>query len=178
MFLLPAWFKGEASMYHRKPEAVPIRIYRHTLIYTVIWFSGGAQLKANWLQKRNRTIQFVYRGLDQFSAILLLTGQITIGGVFIAPGDFALSLSGPFTGSGVEGKDEKTSLVLDALDIITAVLLIIGQINVIGTYITAERFTIVVSGVPFGASKTMAYTPFAREFFSDFRQQVMYKCDG
>jgi hypothetical protein len=117
----------------------------------------------------------VLRSLDIVSAILLLTGQVTIGGVFIAIEGFALSLSGPFTGSGAVGKTPNASFVLDVLDVMTALLLIVGEIDVIGTYITANRFTIVVGGPPFGTSKINAYSPAAKEFFDDYSDMVLQK---
>lgn len=110
----------------------------------------------------------IYRGISIGTAILLLTGQITIGGVFLAPGDFALSLSGPFTGSGSVGKTDRDNMILDGLDVITAFLLILDQVQVIGAYVTAGRFTIVVGGPFFGGSATEAYTPTAKGFFRDF----------
>jgi hypothetical protein len=123
-------------------------------------------------------VQSIHRFLDVSTVLLLLTGQITIGGVFIAPDGFALSLSGPFTGSGAVGKTPQARLVLDGLDILTALLLVVDEINVIGTYITANRFTIVVGGPPFGLDKTEAYTPAAWEFFDDYREMVFHKCNA
>lgn len=110
----------------------------------------------------------VLRGMGIGTAILLLTGQITIGGVFIGPESFALSLSGPFTGFGAVGKTKRDNALLYGLDIITAFLLILDQLQVIGTYITAGRFTIVVSGPIFGLSKIEGYTPTAKQFAHDF----------
>ncbi len=121
----------------------------------------------------NRAIQTLHRGLDIVTAVLLFTGQITIGGVFFAPGDFALSLSGPFTGSGAVGITENTKIVLDGLDIIVALLLVINQIQVIGTYITSDKFTIVVGGPPFGSPQVKAYLPRTREFYEDMRNQIV-----
>lgn len=118
--------------------------------------------------ERSKLTRSVHRGIGIGTAILLLTGQITIGGVFIAPSDFALSLSGPFTGSGAVGKTDRDNVVLDGLDIITALLVIINQLQVIGTYITASRFTIVVGGPIFGGDEVRGYTPKARQFFHDF----------
>jgi len=118
--------------------------------------------------ERSEGTRSVHRGIGLGTAILLLSGQITIGGVFIAPGDFALSLSGLFTGAGAIGKTERDNVVLDGLDIITALLLIVNQLQVIGTYITAGRFTIVVGGPIFGSAELTGYTPKARRFFRDF----------
>jgi hypothetical protein len=110
----------------------------------------------------------VHRGMGLVTAVLLLTGQITIGGVFIAPSDFALSLSGFFTGSGAFGVTDRDNFVLDGLDIIAAFLLILNQLQVIGTYITAKRFSIVVGGPIFGGAEVEGYTPSASQFFNDF----------
>lgn len=122
-------------------------------------------------------VQSIHRGMDVASAILLLTGQITIGGVFIAPEEFGLSLSGPFTGSGAIGTTPNAQLIQDGLDVIAALLLIIGEFDVIGTYITANRFTIVIGGPPIGVAKTVAYVPSTREFFNDLETMVTKRCE-
>lgn len=119
--------------------------------------------------------QAILRSMDIVTAVLLLTGQIGIGGVFLASGAFALSLSGPFTGSGVEGKTPNSQAVRDGLDIIAALLLIVGEIDVLGSYLTGGRFTIVVGGPPFGGEKTIGYNPRAEEFFRDYGERVMTK---
>jgi hypothetical protein len=118
------------------------------------------------------------RFLEIVTILLLLTGQITIGGVFITPDGFSLSLSGLFTGRRiVVGKTEQAKFIQDGLDVITALLLILGEINVIGTYITAGRFTIVVGGPPFGLDKIEAYVPETKEFFGDYEEMVIEKCN-
>jgi hypothetical protein len=126
--------------------------------------------------RANAVARSIHRFLDVATILLLLTGQITIGGVFIAPSGFGLSLSGPFTGSGAVGETPQANLVLDGLDILTALLLVIDEINVVGTFITADRFTIVVSGPPFGLAKAEAYAPTASEFFDDYQEMVFRKC--
>jgi len=131
------------------------------------------RLKQHRKPPGNHIAQAALRGLDIITATLLLTGQITLGGIFVAPSDFALSLSGPFTGSGAVGITKNAQFVQDGVDIITALLLIIDEINVIGTYVTSDRFTIVVGGPPFGSAKTEAYAPRAREFFRDYSELVM-----
>lgn len=122
-----------------------------------------------------RILDTVYRSLDLFTAILLLTGQIGIGAAFVTHDSFGLSLSGPFTGSGSRPKTPQAELVLDGLDMITALLLLLDQIHVIGSFLTVNRYTLVVSGPPFGQPKTVAYLPPARQFFQDFRVQVGQK---
>lgn len=120
----------------------------------------------------------VYRGLGIAAAVLLLTGQLSIAGVFLSPGTFSLSLSGPFTGYAVEGVTPSANAVLDGLDVIVALLLILNEISIVGTFITGGRFTIVVSGPPFGSQSLDAYAPQAREFFSDFRTMAERRARG
>lgn len=120
----------------------------------------------------------ILRFLEIITIILLLTGQITIGGVFITPEGFSLSLSGPLTGRRVViGKTEQAQVIHYGLDVITALLLILGEINVIGTLIASGRFTIVVGGPPFGLEKVEAYVPKTMEFFEDYGGMVYEKCN-
>ncbi|MCL6487642.1 MAG: hypothetical protein K6T76_01690 [Alicyclobacillus mali] len=114
----------------------------------------------------------IHRAIGIGTAILLLMRQITVGGVFISPGNISLSLSGFFTGSGADGKNEVDKRLLDAIDFVTALLLIVNELQVIGTYLTAGRFTIVVSGPLFGSEVVAGYTPTAREFARDFSSLV------
>lgn len=120
----------------------------------------------------------LYLGLDVVTAILLLTGQIAIGGVFITHDSFGLSLSGPFTGSGSRPSTPQSALVLDGLDVITALLLLLDQIHVIGSFLNTSRFTIVVSGPPFGYPRILPLSPRSRRFFRDFRVSVLKKYDS
>ena len=121
----------------------------------------------------------VHESLDLISAVLLVTGQINIGGIFIQPDGFSLSLSGPITGGGAVVKDNERQAqpLLDGLDILTAVLLLLRQIQVVGTYITAGRFTIVVSGPPFGATwlRALPQTAVKRAFFTDYKRLIAQK---
>ncbi|MFC4767820.1 hypothetical protein [Effusibacillus consociatus] len=127
-----------------------------------------------------KIVESVYLMLDLITAALLLTGQITIRGVFFTTGaSFSLSLAGPVTGGKrSEAVEEAPSanLVLDFVDVLTALLLIIGEINVVGTLLTSGGFTIVVSGPIFGREKTEAYIPTTRRFITDFRKEVFRKC--
>ncbi len=121
----------------------------------------------------------VHETLDILSAILLITGQISISGVFIQPDGFSLSLSGPITGGGavVKQHEQKAQPVLNGLNILTAVLLLLRQIQVVGTYITAGRFTIVLSGPAFGAKwlKAVPQVAIKRAFFADYTRLVLQK---
>lgn len=125
-----------------------------------------------------KTVHAVHQSIDFITSILLLTGQLTIRGVFFTPSGFSLSLTGPIIGgsrSEAREGEPNVNLVIDSIDVITALLLIIGQINVEGTFITSHLFTIVVSGPPFGRLKTEAYVPEAEEFFSNFKRNVFRK---
>ncbi|MBO9129415.1 hypothetical protein [Bacillus sp. 165] len=105
----------------------------------------------------SKEIEVILRELDIITAVLIFIGQITIGGVFIQTGDaFSLSLSGPITGGSRVESNPRRPIVdgaIDIVNILTGVLLLTDQINVIGTYITSGRFTIVVGGPPFRGEK-------------------------
>jgi hypothetical protein len=114
-------------------------------------------LENNALEKEKQTISFIQRNIDVITAILLLTGQITIIGVFVTPGGFRISIGGPLTGiSRLEGKQKNriASWFIDIIDIIIAALLIHDQIRVLGTFTSSKRFTLTVSGPIFGVSRT------------------------
>ncbi|HEU4963314.1 MAG TPA: hypothetical protein VFV52_05565, partial [Bacilli bacterium] len=115
---------------------------------------------------KSSNIQAVYRALDYVTVALLLTGQISIGGVFLTSGGgFSLSLSGPFTGSALKiprREAPSAGVVIRFVEVVAALLVILDQINVIGTFVTSGEFTIVVSGPPFGEAKRIGYAPAAR----------------
>lgn len=118
-------------------------------VENVEWKSG--------FEKERELIFAIQRDLDVVTAILLLTGQITIIGVFVTPGAFRVSVGGPITGtSRIEGKDGDTgiNIIIDMIDVILAALLLNNQINVSGAFISSGRFTINVSGPIFGVPKT------------------------
>jgi hypothetical protein len=127
-----------------------------------------------------KAIENIYRSLDVITVVLLLTGQIAISGVFMTTdAGFSLSLSGPITGGARSISDETHPFgndVIDAIDIFAAILLILNQINVIGTFVSAHRFTIVVSGPFFGEPKRVAYSPEASRFISSYRYTILRKC--
>ena len=118
-------------------------------VENVEWKSG--------FDKERELIFAIQRDLDVVTAILLLTGQITIIGVFVTPGAFRISVGGPITGtSRIEGKDGNTgiNIIIDMIDVFLAALLLNNQINVSGAFISSGRFTINVSGPIFGVPKT------------------------
>ena len=118
-------------------------------VENVEWKSG--------FDKERELIFAIQRDLDVVTAILLLTGQITIIGVFVTPGAFRISVGGTITGtSRIEGKDGNTgiNIIIDMIDVFLAALLLNNQINVSGAFISSGRFTINVSGPIFGVLKT------------------------
>lgn len=127
-----------------------------------------------------RIIAGTLRAVDIWSAILLLTGQLTVGGVFFSSGAIWFSLIGPIFGNvRIEGTSSESDAAVNAVDIITALLLILGQITNTGPWITSGRFNLTVSGPAFGNSNVpVPYNPFklskkARGFFDDFYKEVV-----
>ncbi|SFU86677.1 hypothetical protein SAMN05421543_1112 [Alicyclobacillus macrosporangiidus] len=122
----------------------------------------------------------ILRAIDIWIAILLLTGQLTCGGVFLASGAIWLSLAGPITGSTrMEGQGDGAGFVLDAIDVIIALLLITGQITNTGPWISSGKFNFVVTGPVFGnpnipvAADPSETSGRAQEFFSDLRSAII-----
>ncbi|WP_051663314.1 hypothetical protein [Alicyclobacillus macrosporangiidus] len=136
-------------------------------------------------RRRRRTrqkalVSGILRAIDIWIAILLLTGQLTSGGVFIASGAIWLSLSGPMTGgTRMEGRGDGAGFALDAIDVILALLLITGQITNTGPWISSGRFSFVVTGPVFGnpnipvAADPSETSSRAQEFFSDLRSAII-----
>ncbi|MEH7111005.1 hypothetical protein V7124_01365 [Neobacillus niacini] len=106
------------------------------------------------IQEGLQLIASLQRDLNIVTAALLLTGQITIVGIFVTPPEFSLSLSGPLFGrtrlEGKNGNKIATSLI-DVIDVIIAILLIVDAIRVVSSVVGPTRFAINVSGPIFGA---------------------------
>jgi hypothetical protein len=139
-------------------------------------------LQENRIEKEKQTIGTIQREIDIITAILLLTGQITIIGVFVTSGGFRISVGGPLTGSSrLEGKsgNQTINTIIDGIDIITAILLLSGEIGVTGTFVSAGRFTINVSGPIFGVPKSEPSLLGLEKDFNIFRRIVSrhYKVD-
>ncbi|MBW8350316.1 hypothetical protein K0H71_12790 [Bacillus sp. IITD106] len=117
----------------------------------------------------NHTAEWIYLDINLITAVLLITGQLTMDGIFILPtGGFSIPLQGPITGGRrLVGKSNSKVLtfVVDSIDFILALLLIFGQISVRGTLISSGYFSIVVSGPIFGAPKTEVSEKAKEEFF-------------
>lgn len=120
----------------------------------------------------SKELEDILRKVDFITAALLLSGQITIGGVFIQPESaFALSLTGPITGgTRIESKGKRpiVDATIDVVDILTSLALLTDKINVIGTYITFGKFTIVVGGPLFGGEKRKPSERETERIINDF----------
>lgn len=122
-----------------------------------------------------RVIATLQRELNIATAALLLTGQITIIGVFVTSGEFSLSLSGPLFGrERIESKfgDQLTNSLIDVIDIIIAVLLLIDEVRVVSSVVGPSRFTVNVSGPIFGAPVSEPTLPFLKKGYKFFKKIV------
>lgn len=131
----------------------------------------GTNNQANELEQ----IHSIQRTIDTVAALLLLTGQVTINGVFVRPGRFSVSIGGPiFGGRRLEGKDRSRagSLVIDIIDILLAIFLLNDEINVEGTFISSGTFTLNISGPIFGFPKVIPALPNLKNDFQFFKSQV------
>ena len=133
----------------------------------------------NLLQSYLRTI---YQTIDITTAVLLLTGQITIRSIiFTSGGETRLTVAGPIF--GIERTEARPQVpgagaVIDGLDVILALLIILGQMQVSGLFISQQRFTLQISGPALGSPKFEAYVPRTRAFLDDYRQQLMKRFGG
>lgn len=108
-----------------------------------------------------RGIHAFQRSIDIITAILLLTNQITVIGIFIRPRKFSISVGGPiFGGTRLVPKDNWAieQDILDLFHIILAVLLFSEKITITGVFVTSAEFSINVSGPIFGYTKTVPST--------------------
>ena len=96
-------------------------------------------------QDELRVIATLRRELNTATAALLLTGQLTVVGIFIAPQLYRLSLGGPLFGSTrLEGKNRNklATALIDGLDVIIAILLLADAIRVANIVIGPSGFAI------------------------------------
>ncbi|MCR2822644.1 hypothetical protein [Lederbergia panacisoli] len=124
--------------------------------------------------------EWIYLDINLIAAVLLITGQLTMDGMFIqATGGFSIPLQGPITGGRrVVGKSNSKILtfVVDSIDFILALLLIFGQISVRSTLISSGYFSIIVSGPIFGIPKTKVSEQATKEFFDHLA--IFLKANG
>ena len=105
-------------------------------------------------------VEVVQYSIDFVTAILLLTGRITTSGIFVVPEGFFLAATGPILGGdNLEGKTMQTALGLRAVNLVSAILLILNVIRVTGPYISSQRALIIFSGEIFGIKEIAGVVP-------------------
>lgn len=125
-------------------------------------------------------ISATLRAIDIWSAILLLTGQINVRGVFFSSGSMWLSMTGPIFGAAkVDGTTKAAKGVLEGISVVTAMLLILGQITNTGPWISSGVFNMVLSGPAFGnpdvpvPADPSETSKQSEAFFSQLRHEIM-----
>jgi hypothetical protein len=119
-----------------------------------------------------QAISGIQRDIDIITAVLLLTGQLTIIRIFIESGGFGFTVGGPMTGRfRLEGKSgsETGNFIIDAIDIVVAILLVNDEIGVNGLFISPGGFSFNVSGPIFGVSRIDPTLPSMKKMFNEFR---------
>ncbi|SDM71409.1 hypothetical protein [Bacillus sp. OK048] len=127
------------------------------------------------IQEDLYVIASLQRNLNLATATLLLTGQITIVGVFVTPPEFSISLSGPLFGRArLEGKsgNQFSTALIDVLDVLIAVLLILDEIRLVSCVVGPSRFSIDVSGPIFGSPKYIPTLPTLKKSYHFFQKIV------
>lgn len=127
------------------------------------------------IQKDYQVIATLQRDLNLATAFLLLSGQITIVGVFVTAGGFSVSLSGPiFGGNRLEGKsgNKVANTIVDIIDVLIAILLIMDEIRLTGVVVGPGRFSVDVSGPVFGLPINEPSLPSLRQNYNFFHQIV------
>lgn len=136
--------------------------------------------KGNESEREKRLIHEIQRDISIVTAALLVTGQLTIRGVFVSPQSFGLSLAGPLTGTQrLEGrnKNKTATTLLDVLDILIALLLLKGSIALIGIFIGSRAFTLVISGPIFGTPIPEPSLPDLQEDYNLYKKAMTKQFD-
>jgi hypothetical protein len=134
--------------------------------------TGCGDLEGNKkVVEEKQAISHIQRSIDLITAVLLLTGQFTITGVFVTSGAFQITAAGPLSGNErLQGKsgNKIANWIIDALDVILAILLIKDEINVVSTRVASARFAVTVSGPIFGDQKQGPAIPDLKKIADDF----------
>jgi hypothetical protein len=126
-------------------------------------------------QEDLQLIAALQRDLNLTTAFLLLSGQITIKGIFITPGGFNISLTGPLLGNTrIVGKYPGfiTDTIIDFIDVILAILLIIDEIRLLAVLIGPGKLSVTVSGPIFGDNLSQPTLPVLQENYQFFKEIV------
>ncbi|MDQ0190025.1 hypothetical protein JI721_09905 [Alicyclobacillus cycloheptanicus] len=119
--------------------------------------------------------------IDISTAILLLTGQLSTTGIFVYPQGLYVSVTGPiFNGQRLFGLGDGASAALDAVDVIVALLLILGELRVYGPFPGPHILSLTITGPPLGI--TAVPVPIqgrrsqqAEAFYRGFRQELLQR---
>lgn len=128
-------------------------------------------------------LEDVQYSIDILTAILLLTGQITTTGIFVVPDGIAFAATGDIFGPPRnDGRTKALSLDIDFIDVVSAILLILGQVRVQGPYFSGVGLVIVYSGPIFGYKSVPVIitkpTPQALMFGQVLREMVIDRLDA
>ncbi|MFA9556948.1 hypothetical protein ACERII_06580 [Evansella sp. AB-rgal1] len=116
------------------------------------------------------TISRIHRNLAIITAILLLTGQISIMGVFVTPRGFRVTMAGPITGlSRIESKTGNifVNVGISVINILIAKMLLMEQFSITGSALTPQGFTINAGGPILGVPRVKAKIPKIDGLFND-----------
>ncbi|OLN22142.1 hypothetical protein BTO30_11245 [Domibacillus antri] len=125
------------------------------------------------VEQDKQVLHVIQREIDIITALLLLTGQYTIFGIFVEPGSFSLSVGGPITGTSrivSKSGDKTVDLTIDAIDILLAILLISDKVNINGIFISPRGFSLSIGGPLFGGAKPEPDLPHAEKIFNEFNK--------
>ena len=127
------------------------------------------------IEETYQVIASLQRDLYLATAFLLLSGQITIVGVFVTAGGFITALSGPiFGGTRLAGRsgNKIANSIVDIIDVLLAILLIIDEIRITGVVVGPGRFSVDVSGPIFGLPINEPSLPILRKNYNFFHEIV------
>ncbi|MGG3858167.1 hypothetical protein ABET41_09400 [Metabacillus fastidiosus] len=125
--------------------------------------------------QENEELIVLQKYINYIIAILLLTGQLTITGVFVRAGAISLSLGGPIIGSDrIQARRGKktVNLLIGVIDVIIALLILAEQIGIVSVVISSEKFFLNVTGPIFGESRVVASAPVLHENVKALNQIV------
>lgn len=127
------------------------------------------------VEKEIQLIATLQRDINLALVFLLLSGQLTVKGLFITSGGFSLTLSGPIIGGfRIEGKPwaPAANTIIDLIDVIISILLIIDAIRLTGVLVGPGRISLTVSGPIFGVPLNEPSPLIARETLQYYHQMI------
>lgn len=115
--------------------------------------------------------------IDISTAILLLTGQLSATGIFVYPNGLYVSVTGPiFNGQRLLGKNDGSQAALNSIDVVIALMLIIGQLRVYGPFPGPHILSLAITGPALGVTGVPVPHPpgkQAQEVYTGLRQELL-----